>query len=185
LTAATETSNAPRVIGVAENYLGFISALRARVAELGISYSTIDQIAGWTDTYATKLLAEEPARFIGPMSFDAILGALGLKFALIEDPERLEKAKRHRDFVTRRHRLPTVKHGTVKHGGYVVQRRTREDMRLMGLEGGRKRAEKLSAAKLKAIARKAARARWRRPRVVEISPRVLGGTRVRRPISEL
>ena len=33
-----------------------------------------------------------------------------------------------------------------------------------GLKGGKARAAKLSAAKRKTIARKAARARWRRPR---------------------
>jgi len=38
------------------------------------------------DNYASKLLSEEPTKNFGPMSFDAILGGLGLKLTLIDDP---------------------------------------------------------------------------------------------------
>ena len=134
------------------------------MVELEISYSTLDQLAGWTDTYATKLLAEEPKRHLGPMSLDAILGATGLKLALIEDPAKLEKARRHRDFMPRKSRKPA----TSKQPSYVVQRKTREQMRNMASEGGRARSEKLSTRKLSATARKAAKARWRKPRLIEV-----------------
>jgi hypothetical protein len=138
MTVATDPN--ARVVATAGNYLQLIAGFRARLAELEISYATLDALAGWTETYATKLLAEEPERHMGAMAFDAMLGATGLKIALIEDPERLEKVRRHRDFTPRKSRM----RATVKHGPYVVQRRTREDMRQMGLEGGRARAAKLS-----------------------------------------
>jgi len=125
MTVATDPN--ARVVATAGNYLQLIAGFRARLAELEISY-------------ATKLLAEEPERHMGAMAFDAMLGATGLKIALIEDPERLEKVRRHRDFTPRKSRM----RATVKHGPDVVQRRTREDMRQMGLEGGRARAAKLS-----------------------------------------
>jgi hypothetical protein len=153
-------SSSPRVVATAGNYLGLIAALRARIAELGISYATLDAIAGWTDTYATKLLAEEPQKYFGPMSFDAMLGSLGIKIALVEDPAKLEKVKKNRDFVPRQLALPT----TGKHA-YVVQRKTRENMREMSREAARARMEKIPPRKRSALARKAAKARWRKPRV--------------------
>jgi hypothetical protein len=93
MTAATEMiPNAPRVVGVATNYLELIQSFRARLAELEISYETLDEIAGWTTRYGSKLLASEPSRNLGPIALDAMLGATGLKIALIEDRERLERS---------------------------------------------------------------------------------------------
>jgi hypothetical protein len=167
MTTATAPPNAPRVIATAGNYLQLVQAFRARLAALDIPYSTVDAIAGWAERYTSKLLAEEPSRNLGPLSLDCLLGATGLKIALIEDPETLEKIKRHRDFVPRKYGMRT----TGKQPGYVVQRKTYEQMRSMASEGGRARAEKLSATKLKGIASKAAKARWSRPKLTEITPK--------------
>jgi hypothetical protein len=92
------------IIPPADNYLGMIAAFRARVAERGISYETIDELAGWTSRYASKILGEEPLRHMGVMAFDAMLGVLALKIAVIPDPAKLEKIKNHRHFVTRKFR---------------------------------------------------------------------------------
>jgi hypothetical protein len=152
-----EIPNAPRVVATAGNYLELIAGLRARVAELGISYSTVDQIAGWTDTYATKLLAEEPGRNLGPMSLDALVGALGLKIVLVEDLERLEKARRHRDFVPRKHRPRRPR--AVGEQAYVAHRITRSFLLQIASKGGVATREKLSDRRREQIARNAARAR--------------------------
>jgi len=103
MTAATEMiPNAPRVVGVATNYLELIQSFRARLAELEISYETLDEIAGWTTRYGSKLLASEPSRNLGPIALDAMLGATGLKIALIEDRERLESSRRRNSRRSRR-----------------------------------------------------------------------------------
>lgn len=149
----------PRIVATFENYLGLVAALRSRLTELGISYSTLDELAGWTDTYATKLLGEEPIKHFGPMSLDAVLGALALKGALIEDEAALERVKRHRDFVPRQ-RPPRLAIASGKQA-YIVQRKTREQMRQMAVLGGLARAQKLSPAKRKKIAKKAARTRYK------------------------
>jgi hypothetical protein len=182
MTTATEP-NAPRVVATAANYLELVAGFRARLADLEISYEVLDSIAGWTETYGSKLLAEEPARFFGPMSLDAILGATGLKIALINDPERLEKIKQHRDFVKRKARARAV-----GEHAYVAHRITRAFLKEIGSKGGLVTREKLSARRRKAIARNAARAkaaklspeersasaskaataRWRKPRLVEV-----------------
>jgi hypothetical protein len=178
------TTASEPIIPPADNYLGMIAAFRARVAELGISYSTIDAIAGWTDSYATKLLAQEPQRHMGVMAFDAMLGVLGLKIAVFRDPAKLEKVKNHRDFVRRKSR----QHGDATRA-YVAHRVTLPFLREIGSKGGHARREKLSSRRREQIARKAARAkaaklspeersasaskaakaRWRKPRLVEVT----------------
>jgi hypothetical protein len=183
LTTATESPNTPRIVGVATNYLELVAGFRARLAELGISYSTLDEIAGWTDSYSTKVLGEEPLRHMGAMALDAMLGATGLKIALIDDPERLARVKNHRHFVRRKHRPRTV-----AAGAYVAHRVTRSFLKEIGSKGGVATREKLSSRQREQIARnaarakaaklspeqrsasasKAAKARWRKPRVVEV-----------------
>jgi hypothetical protein len=165
MTTATETTNAPRVIGTATNYLELISTFRARMAELGITYSTLDEIAGWTDSYSTKVLGEEPLRHLGVMAFDAMINALALKVVVVDDPQKLEKIKKHRHFVPRRHRMRAT--GSQ---GYVALRVTRPHLQEIASAGGRARAAKLSARKLRAIGRKGAEARWKKPKLVEIKP---------------
>jgi hypothetical protein len=147
------------------NYLGLIAALRARIAELGINYATVDVIAGWTDGYASKLLSPEPTpgsktkRAMGPMAFDAALGALAVKLQVVSDAEQLRHIKRNHYFVHRVQAAPM--HPTGKHD-YVVLRKTNEMMRHMSSLGNAARSQKLSPARRQAIARKAARARWRK-----------------------
>jgi hypothetical protein len=140
MTAATETSSAPRVVATAGNYLELIAGLRSRLAELEISYATLDALAGWTDSYATKVLGQEPQRHMGVMAFDAMINALALKVVLVDDPQKLEKIRSHRDFVTRKHRARAVgAHACVAH------RVTREFLRQIGVKGGLATREKLSA----------------------------------------
>jgi hypothetical protein len=158
LTTATESPNTPRIVGVATNYLELVAGFRARLAELGISYSTLDEIAGWTDSYATKVLGEEPLRHMGAMALDAMLGATGLKIALIDDPERLARVKNHRHFVRRKHRARAV-----ATRAYVAHRVTLPFLREIGSTGGHARREKLSSRRREQIARKAARAKAAKP----------------------
>jgi hypothetical protein len=176
MTTATEP-----IVPPADNYLGLIAAFRARVRELGISYETIDELAGWTSRYASKVLGEEPLRHMGVMAFDTMLATLGLKLIAVPDPEKLEKIKNHRHFVPRKHRLRAA----AKHA-QVVRRVTRPFLTEIGSKGGlarsenlvprrrqaiaRKgglaRAERLSAEARSASAKKAAKARWSKPKLV-------------------
>jgi hypothetical protein len=145
------------------NYLGLIAALRARIAELGINYATVDTIAGWTEGYASKLLAPEPTpgsktkRAMGPMAFDAALGALAVKLQVVSDTEQLRHIKRNHYFV---HRVQAAPMHTSGQHDYVVLRKTNEMMRHMSQQAIPARMAKISPAKRRAIARKAARARW-------------------------
>ena len=68
---------------------------RQRVAYLGISLETLDAVAGLPVRYSSKLLALEPTKHMGPISFEALLGALGLMLVALEDTEALARVQRH------------------------------------------------------------------------------------------
>lgn len=158
--------------------LGFIAALRKRLADLNMTYATLDAICGFTPGYASKILCEEPAdtqanaqtnaprttqRWFGPMSFEAVLGGTALKIVLVNDPKQLARIQSSHHFIARKKPMPI----SATHP-YIVQRKTRENMRQMGQLGGVARAQKLTPQARTDSARKAAKARWSKPKVVEV-----------------
>lgn len=72
-----------------------MNAFRVRVAELQITHLTLDEISGMQSGYSSKLLAPIPKKNLGPMSFEVMLGALGLAVVVVEDPEQVARM-RHR-----------------------------------------------------------------------------------------
>jgi hypothetical protein len=87
------------------DYGGLLEAFRERAKELQISREGIDDIAGWADGYASKLLAGAAAKkrkIIGPLSLELMLGTLGLKLILVEDPEATARTLARRDPVDSR-----------------------------------------------------------------------------------
>jgi len=86
------------------DYGGLLEAFRERAKELEISREGIDSVAGWADGYAGKLLggaAAKRRKIIGPVSLELMLGALGLKLILVEDPEATARTLARRDPVDR------------------------------------------------------------------------------------
>ena len=67
---------------------------RQRVAHFNISLETLDAIAGLPTRYSSKLLASNPPRTFGPISFEALLGALGLMLVALEDAEAIARVQR-------------------------------------------------------------------------------------------
>ena len=87
------------------DYGTLLEAFRERAKELEISREGIDEIAGWADGYASKLLggaAAKRRKIIGPLSLGLMLGTLGLKMILIEDPEATARTLKRRAPVDRR-----------------------------------------------------------------------------------
>lgn len=91
-------------LGIVRSYSDLVAVIRARMIELDVTLATVDHIAGLPTNYASKLLGPNPAKRLGIMSFEAVLGAVGLKLIAIEDDEALARV-RHR-LVKRRKRLP-------------------------------------------------------------------------------
>ncbi len=83
-----------RVIAEVRDYQQLISALRARVVELGAAGETLDDVAGLPLRYTMKLLAPMPLKTLGRTSMGPLLGVLGLKLLVVEDTEALERVRR-------------------------------------------------------------------------------------------
>ena len=137
-------------------------AARARIAELGITYDTVDAIAGFTTRYTSKLLSEPPAREFTVESMFALLGAIALMPTLQPDNKRLERLEKRpdwklvaRDGVQYRIRMLAVR----KHRP-VTSHQSQELRELVTRLGGLARARKLGKRRRRQIARAAAAARW-------------------------
>lgn len=157
-------------IAVFDDTLGFLAAFRLRLAQLGMTCETLDAIAGWAVGKSGKILGEEPPetqanakrnsqRWIGPESLDILMRATATKMALIEDPEATEKLKKSTRFVPRKRPM----HANGKQP-YIVHRQTRVKMQQIAPLGGLARAQKLTPARRRKIARLGAKARWCKPR---------------------
>jgi hypothetical protein len=68
-------------------YFELIAALMARREQLNISLDTLNALAGLADRHCSKILTPHPSRFLGPVSLDNLLAALGLKITISVDDE--------------------------------------------------------------------------------------------------
>jgi hypothetical protein len=137
-------------------------AARTRITELGITYETVDEIAGFPARYTGKLLAEPPMRNLSLDSMFALLGAIALTPQLEHDEKRLEKLQKRMQWAQRRREGPQYKPrmlAAAKHKPVTIYFTT-DFMAQLGAMGGVARAKKLTSARRKSIARKAALVRW-------------------------
>jgi hypothetical protein len=79
--------------------------LRERVRELGITFETLDDIAGVARGLSAKCLSDPPQKAMGARAMVLIAGALGVCFVPIVDHEQTVRVK---DRWTKRKRQPTV-----------------------------------------------------------------------------
>jgi hypothetical protein len=75
------------------SYDDLIAVARLRMAELLITYETLDAVSGVQSGYAAKLLCPGRVKTFGPMSFCAIMGALGIKLVATEDREAIAQLR--------------------------------------------------------------------------------------------
>jgi hypothetical protein len=95
LRASPNGKSAAGWIGCANEYLDLIGLLRARKRELDISFETLDSVSGLPAGYSAKLLSKNPSRSIGLRSCGPLLQTLGVRVAVVVDPEALARvAKR-------------------------------------------------------------------------------------------
>jgi hypothetical protein len=144
-----------RALATVTDYDEMIGALRARMAELGVTNETIGAIAGRAGDYVGKLLAPSRIKNLGPMSFGVMLQSLGLKLIVVEDAET--SAKMRPRWAQRKKALPIFLHAMAS---------SRRATWLFTSRSGRKaahaRAKKLSAAERRAIGLNAIQVRWER-----------------------
>jgi hypothetical protein len=78
-----------RIIATVVDYSGFVSAIRSWIAQVGVSYETVEHVSGIQPGYLTKLICSTPTRSFSRVSLGATLGALCLRLQLVVDEERL------------------------------------------------------------------------------------------------
>jgi hypothetical protein len=144
------------VLAEATNYDELVAAFRSRIAALGTTMETLDEVAGLPLRYSSKLLAPFPIKGFGRISLGPILGALGVKICLVEDAEMLARIK---------HRLvPRKNTGTrvqaQRSRRYLVFKGNPELARMFRL----RQVLQQTPRQRRRIARIAAAARWARAR---------------------
>lgn len=140
-----------RELGEVHSYGDLARVLRERVAELQITHNTLDEVAGLQSGYSGKLLAPEPIKRLGAMSFSTMLDALGVKLIAFEDLSALEKVRAR---LVKRERPPL---GSIV--GSIRKRKLSKEQK-WSRRMNRRRREKLGKRKCRAIARLAATQRW-------------------------
>jgi hypothetical protein len=103
-----------RPLATIRSYEELVAALRERAEALDVSNGTLDELCGFSERYASKVLGLNPGRALGRVSLTGLLGGLGAVLILCEDEEalarvrgRLEKRRRR----VERARSPMLAHG--------------------------------------------------------------------------
>jgi hypothetical protein len=144
------------------HYSAFLQVIRERIVELDITYRTVDALAGFTETYTSKLLAPVPLKRMSVDALFSIMGAVGLVPEFKHDGAAVARLRAQSDWQKRkRHDKPK----SVSIGGEhkpVTVYLSPDFMREISAKAAYARMEKISPTKRKRYARKAARARWKR-----------------------
>ena len=140
--------------------------LRARFAALGVSFETVDHVAGLPTRYTAKVIGFQATRSFGQISLDALLGAAGIMLIAVEDAEALDRVR------ARLVPLERVDH-TAAPRRKVVIKLTREFMGKIGRLGGLKsNANRIRKQRRSVINRANALKRWQRPELLPASKKV-------------
>jgi hypothetical protein len=166
MTDVTIANDTPRQLGVARDYHELHQLLRNRADELNVSRSTLDSAGLLADGHASKILSPGKQKILGPVTTGLILQVLGLQLLVVEDLEALGRIKPK--LVPRETTVPERALRWGKAGNHIVSKRW---VRRIAREGGRARALALTPKQRSASARKAAKARWSKPRLVEVKGR--------------
>ena len=135
--------------------------LRTRFAELGVSFETVDHIAGLPTRYTAKVIGLQPTRRFGQFSLDGLLGAAGVMLVVVPDAEALARIQ------SRLVPLERVDHSAAPRRKVVIKL-TWQFMAEIGRLGGLKsNANRIRKQQRSAINRANALKRWHKPEPTE------------------
>jgi hypothetical protein len=135
----------PRELGEVYSYTDLHRLMRLRAAELKISRSEIDRLAGLASGHAGKILAPRPLRRAGDQTIPFLLPALGMKLIAVEDLQAVERIK------TRAEPRDEGK----DHSSVVILEFSRRHFRRIGRKGGQNSRRFLSPKERTRLARRA------------------------------
>jgi hypothetical protein len=98
-----------------DSYRGLVELIRQRIDELGISYETVDIIAGFSPRYTSKLLCNPPIRGLTVYSLFSFLGAIALAPTFQPDDAQLERLRRHSQWRLRQCKGPQYRPHAPEH----------------------------------------------------------------------
>ena len=149
------------LVGVAEHYAAFVKLCRLRIEQLGITYETVDAIAGFPARYTATLMSGGKAMSV--YSMFTMARVLALMPAFHHDGEQHALLAAREDWIRLRRKGPRwrAKHGLAKH------KLGPDYFRIYGQRGGMIRARKLSRRQRRLIAQRAAQIRWQKVANVE------------------
>lgn len=138
------------------DYDGLRRALNQVRDHRKLSFDVMNDLIDCPDRYFHKILGPNPVKRMGMQSLGWAFGVLGVKCIIVEDPEVWARVQRQRDFKTRDEaHFRSAMHADGKH--HTV---TWRFLKKISRAGGKARAEKLTRAQRRKIARLAAKARW-------------------------
>jgi hypothetical protein len=82
-----------RELAIVENYAQLVEALRARAEALDVSNEVLGEVSGLASGYVGKVLGVSGMKPLGRVSLGVLLAALGLKLAVLEDPEAMARMR--------------------------------------------------------------------------------------------
>jgi hypothetical protein len=83
----------PAVARLISTYDELVDAVRDRCDEMSMTRAELDHQAGLADGHAGKLLCPAHLKRFGMRSLELVLGGIGCKLALIEDPAQAAKIR--------------------------------------------------------------------------------------------
>jgi hypothetical protein len=149
-----------RVIAEFSDYSGMLAAMRlaAQERQLVISSPEVATIAGIPDHYLAKLLSPKAPRHLGPYSMAGVLAVLGVKLVMVENQAAIERVNR---LAIQKFGAPLSKRNeSCVHAGTVHIALSGKHMRAIRRKGGANSRKNLGKRLRRALARKAANARW-------------------------
>jgi hypothetical protein len=147
-------------IATVRDYAGLVDALRGLKAHLGLSNALVDELCGWTNGHCDKLLGPSGVRAFSPKTFNDLTWVLAAKVTVTIDPERLLEMAQHWEKRCSAHTREQPNRISKR----IIATAQPHVMRKLGQIGGQVTFHKMSDAERSALGRKAARARWRKPR---------------------
>lgn len=140
----------PRKLGIGREYDDVILLCKLRMAELDITFAELDHVSGVQPGYSAKVIGPCPWTVLGPVSWGKIMAALCIKWVAYDDPKAMEKMRAK--LTKRRRPAREQRIGSIP---WLFTPLSAEQANVL-------RKAKVPAWKRRQIARKAARARWRR-----------------------
>lgn len=148
-------------LAVIREYEELRQALCARRDQLNVTHGTLDELSGLQAGYVSKVLAPKPIKHLGPTSLGPLMGALGVTLLMVEDTAQMERI-----------RARLLKRRRIGRYAQLVNSELQAAASILGVgviltsergrEYARKRVSKQTEFRRKSVARKAARARWKK-----------------------